>query len=97
MSDEVKDAPEKKKPEGKMTFRMGGSGELTAGSLAELLEERRRREEKGDESVFSEEKKAALDKVRRLCKLYGLTHNQLKSHLAPGPKRGRPPKKKVEG
>ena len=95
MTDEGNDAPKEKKPEGKMTFRMGGSGELTAGSLAELLEERRRREEQGDESVFSEEKRAALDKVRRLCELYGLTYNQLKSHLAPGRKRGRK-KKKVE-
>ena len=95
MTDEGNDAPEEKKPEGKMTFRMGGSGELTAGSLADLLAERRRREEQGDESVFSEEKKAALDKVRRLCELYGLTYNQLKSHLAVEPRKRRK-KRKVE-
>ena len=95
MTDERKDAPEEKKPEGKATFRMGGSGELTAGSLADLLAERRRREEQGDESVFSEEKKAALDKVRRLCELYGLTYNQLKSHLAVEPKKRRK-KRKVD-
>ena len=95
MVDEENDDPEGKKPESKTTFRMGGSGELTAGSLADLLAERRRREEQGDESVFSEEKRAALDRVRRLCEVYGLTYNQLKSHLAQEPKKRRK-KRKVE-
>ena len=89
MADEGSDTPGKEKPVGKTTFRMGGGGELAAGSLAELLEERRRREEQGDESVFSEDKRAALDKVRHLCEIYGITYNQLKSHLVPDSKKRR--------
>ena len=90
MTDEGNDTPEKEKLEGSKTaFRMGGSGGLTAGSIAELLEEKRRREEQGDESMFSEEKRAALKKVRHLCEVYGLTYNQLKSHLAVEPRKRR--------
>ena len=34
--------------------------------------------------VAKDEKAEALKEVRRLCKLHGFTHNQLKSHLATG-------------
>ena len=34
--------------------------------------------------VAKDEKAEALKEVRRLCKLHGFTHNQLKSYLAAG-------------
>ena len=45
---------------------------------AELEEEIRR--------VAKAEKAEALKEVRRLCKLHGFTHNQLKAYLAAGRK-----------
>ena len=36
--------------------------------------------------VAKDEKAAALKEVRRLCKLHGFTHNQLKAYLAAGRK-----------
>ena len=34
--------------------------------------------------VAKDEKAEALKEVRRLCKLHGFTHNQLKAYLAAG-------------
>ena len=36
--------------------------------------------------VAKDEKAEALKEVRRLCKLHGFTHNQLKAYLAAGRK-----------
>ena len=41
------------------------------------------------QKVAKAEKAEALKEVRRLCKLNGFTHNQLKAYLAPGLQRRR--------
>lgn len=54
--------------------------------LDELMKQQAALEEE-IKQVAKEEKAEALKEVRRLCKLHGFTHNQLKAYLAPGRKR----------
>ena len=53
--------------------------------LEELMKQQAALEEE-IKQVAKEEKADALKEVRRLCKLHGFTHNQLKACLAPGRK-----------
>lgn len=54
--------------------------------LNDLLKQQEELQKKiNDEKI--KEKAKALKEVRRLCKLYGFTYNQLKGHLSPGRQR----------
>ena len=53
--------------------------------LDELMKQQAALEEE-IKQVAKEEKAEALKEVRRLCKLHGFTHNQLKAYLAAGRK-----------
>ena len=53
--------------------------------LEELMKQQAALEEE-IKQVAKEEKAEALKEVRRLCKLHGFTHNQLKAYLAAGRK-----------
>lgn len=59
--------------------------------LEELMKQQAALEEE-IKQVAKEEKTDALKEVRRLCKLHGFTHNQLKAYLAAG-RKPRPAKK----
>lgn len=59
--------------------------------LEELMKQQAALEEE-IKQVAKEEKSEALKEVRRLCKLHGFTHNQLKGYLAAG-RAPRTPKK----
>ena len=54
--------------------------------LDELMKQQAALEEE-IKQVAKAEKAEALKEVRRLCKLHGFTHNQLKAYLAPGRQR----------
>jgi len=54
-------------------------------TLDELKEQQAELEAK-IKRVAKDERAEALKEVRRLCKLHGLTYNQLKGFLAPGRK-----------
>ncbi|MFD1510457.1 hypothetical protein [Lacimonas salitolerans] len=53
--------------------------------LEELMQQQAALEEE-IKQVAKAEKAEALKEVRRLCKLHGFTHNQLKAYLAAGRK-----------
>lgn len=53
--------------------------------LDELMQQQAALEEE-IKQVAKAEKAEALKEVRRLCKLHGFTHNQLKAYLAAGRK-----------
>lgn len=53
--------------------------------LEELMQQQAALEEE-IKQVAKAEKAEALKEVRRLCKLHGFTHNQLKAYLAVGRK-----------
>ena len=53
--------------------------------LEELMKQQAALEEE-IKLVAKEEKTDALKEVRRLCKLHGFTHNQLKAYLGAGRK-----------
>lgn len=60
-------------------------GEVQMSKLEELLQQQAELEAE-IKRVAKEERDEALKEVRRLCKLHGFTHNQLKAYLAAGRK-----------
>jgi methionine salvage enolase-phosphatase E1 len=65
--------------------------ENSMSKLEELMKQQAALEEE-IKLVAKEEKTEALKQVRRLCKLHGFTHNQLKAYLGAG-RKPRPAKK----
>lgn len=62
-------------------------------NLDKLLAQKQKLEARIEKEKRADKAKV-LAEVRRLCKKYGFTYNQLKNHLAPGRKSGPRRKKK---